>query len=72
MEMTASTEAGVEEFNSELGGRHQLKSDSPAPEQDPSPVVVPAEGDGRMQPHDGMPSAHDVPAPVSQTETKQA
>jgi hypothetical protein len=62
MQMTASTEAGVEEFNNELAGRHHIKPDQPAlntdqtPATDPAPS--PADGEGTMQPHDGIPSAH--------------
>ncbi|HEX4705628.1 MAG TPA: hypothetical protein VH352_26130 [Pseudonocardiaceae bacterium] len=70
--MTASAEAGVEEFNNELGGRHHVQPDQSA--SGTAPATEAAQGQnnsGGVHSNDtGVPSAHTAPVPGSATETE--
>ncbi len=60
--MTASTEAGIEEFSNETGGKHSMADDTVStptpPEPDQPEQGTPEKTDG-VHPHDsGWPQVH--------------
>jgi hypothetical protein len=58
--MTASTDAGVQEFNDETGGKHAKAAETvPTPEPQEPDQQATTSTNGGVQPHDsGWPSAH--------------
>jgi hypothetical protein len=70
--MTASTDAGVQEFNDETGGKH-AKTEETVPTPEPQePDQQGTSTNGGVQPHEsGWPSAHILTDPDQQGTDQQ-